>query len=558
MDCGHGRQTNREDGRLRKRRTKPNQSVCSDGSVPQRQEHRAPCLSNDSPEALGDGDYELEKEPTPLSSPEEFSTSIDEEDDGENRLNGIVDVGRAKNLCRSKRHHNNSVPVLREGGNTGGLSTGVRKSSRAADGHLLDAGEEWQDKHDGDPKAEKSKSKSPPRTSASGVMASVTETTDTPLEAAAECLPSVTEEPVHRRCKTVDRRGNRECHTEGVEHAIEEHSKRTEQAKRLALEVARLRSSLRRSNYDLAAERKARARLEDDYRKNMLAWENEREAIVSARHDAERALRTAQEELKEMRMQDEARCAKAKSEAAIGEASHRKAASALNGVIEVQDRLVRALRTEADLIKRAKEVAQGDAREAGQRLRLFVQGFLMWRDRATLLEARMAELDHPQRQPNDDDDPGHSQARPVLSALSGQNYDSMAKQAKAGEGCLSTSRIVKWKDCSCQQGTEGGRRCSPRDAVEALQHSGVIRSDLADEDYLKDTRQLVDGNPLLLVSRGLGKATTEACPLGPASPRSREHFERSMKAHQDISSRIENELAKARDELHSIYANDGK
>ena len=201
---------------------------------------------------------------------------------------------------------------------------------------------------------------------------------------------------------------------------------------------------------------------------------------------------------------------------------------------------------------------QGDAREAGQRLRLFVQGFLMWRDRATLLEARMAELDHPQRQPNDDDDPGHSQARPVLSALSGQNYDSMAKQAKAGEGCLSTSRIVKWKDCSCQQGTEGGRRCSPRDAVEALQHSGVIRSDLADEDYLKDTRQLVDGNPLLLVSRGLGKATTEACPLGPASPRSREHFERSMKAHQDISSRIENELAKARDELHSIYANDGK
>ena len=262
MDCGHGRPTNREDGRLRKRRTKPNQSVCSDGSVPQRQEHRAPCLSNDSPEALGDGDYELEKEPTPLSSPEEFSTSIDEEDDGENRLNGMVDVGRAKNLCRSKRHHNNSVPVLREGGNTGGLSTGVRKSSRAADGHLLDAGEEWQDKHDGDPKAEKSKSKSPPRTSASGVMASVTETTDTPLEAAAECLPSVTEEPVHRRCKTVDRRGNRECHTEGVEHAIEEHSKRTEQAKRLALEVARLRSSLRRSNYDLAAERKARARLE--------------------------------------------------------------------------------------------------------------------------------------------------------------------------------------------------------------------------------------------------------------------------------------------------------
>ena len=57
-------------------------------------------------------------------------------------------------------------------------------------------------------------------------------------------------------------------------------------------------------------------------------------------------------------MKDEARCAKAKSEAAIGEASHRKAASALNGVIEVQDRLVRALRTEADLIKRAKEVAQ--------------------------------------------------------------------------------------------------------------------------------------------------------------------------------------------------------
>lgn len=57
-------------------------------------------------------------------------------------------------------------------------------------------------------------------------------------------------------------------------------------------------------------------------------------------------------------VQAEARHAKTVSDRDAQEAAHSKADSAINGVVEVQDRLVRALQAELDMTNRAREATQ--------------------------------------------------------------------------------------------------------------------------------------------------------------------------------------------------------
>lgn len=67
-------------------------------------------------------------------------------------------------------------------------------------------------------------------------------------------------------------------------------------------------------------------------------------------------------------MQAEARYAKLASDRDAQEAAQSKADGAMNGVVQVQDRLVRALQAELDMTNRAREatqVQQGGAEDEG-------------------------------------------------------------------------------------------------------------------------------------------------------------------------------------------------
>lgn len=111
------------------------------------------------------------------------------------------------------------------------------------------------------PKVEKSNTKSSPRISTPNITLAARTAYD-PVEKGAQRSPStVLAEPVFRRR---ERRSKNSllCQTRGVEDGEQHVMERKQQAKRLALEIAKLRSALRVSNSDLAAERKVRARLE--------------------------------------------------------------------------------------------------------------------------------------------------------------------------------------------------------------------------------------------------------------------------------------------------------
>ncbi|CAM9397484.1 unnamed protein product, partial [Laminaria digitata] len=199
------------------------------------------------------------------------------------------------------------------------------------------------------------------------------------------------------------------------------------QAKRLALEVARLRAALRRTASDLKTERMTRERLKEEWWKKMSEWEEERGCLVATKQAAERASREAAEETALARKQAEARYAKLASDRDAQEAAQSKADGAMNGVVQVQDRLVRALQAELDMTNRAREATQDDAREATEQLRFYVQDFLMWRDRAKRLETRMVELGHPKPW-NDDDGTARSFVWPlVLTSPSAQHLSTLQR-----------------------------------------------------------------------------------------------------------------------------------
>eukprot|EP00903_Cladosiphon_okamuranus_P008779 g8410.t1 len=314
-----------------------------------------------------------------------------------------------------------------------------------------------------------------------------------------------------------------------------EQQKARDQAKRLTLEVARLRSTLRATTSELNSERFTRVRIEDEWWKKMEKWEEERGSLIASKQEAERLSRSAEKESK-------AREDKAASEIVAREDAQRKADSVMTQVLKVQDRLVKALQAELTMTNRAREAAQDDARETKKQLRLYVHEFLLWRDRAKRLEARQAGN-------GASTPPQHSEGHgTVAEPVTAEASPAPTKGSAEHDGHAQTSTNHKRRDESIPQNyvryfetDTGGYPAAPADAaLLGLQGAG--------------------GDP----KKGQRATETEAAAAAPWSTRlamtgpslasSREHFERSMKAQQAASARLEKDLVKARADLKSIFA----
>lgn len=235
MNRRRGTRANNGKGRSRKsRRPKHNQSSCSEEGTVERREDCVESFRRETHwEPRSDGDAGLEAELFPMPLPGELHTSASKKDGGNNGLGRAVS---AKEIGKSSED-----------------ISGGRRSEGVAD---------WRsDSYTVHPKGEKSNTKSSPRTSTLE-MTSAARTAYHPVEKGAQRSSStVLAESVSQRRER--RSENRLlCQTRRVEDGDQYVMERKQQAKRLALEVAKLRSALRVSNSDLAAERKARARLE--------------------------------------------------------------------------------------------------------------------------------------------------------------------------------------------------------------------------------------------------------------------------------------------------------
>lgn len=241
---------------------------------------------------------------------------------------------------------------------------------------------------------------------------------------------------------------------------------------------------------------------------------------------------------------------------------------------------------------------QDAAHEAKEQLRFYVQGFLLWQDRAKRLQARMVELGHPETWTDDNDGTARSCVWPLVltspspqhpSSLQRMNHDRrtavqqpeiVVSNGDANENNL-TSRsenIVGSADNSQSKGevSDGpkenctpGNPCLPSTALGGSGPAGDCDGYISVDTYVpdrqarwSDARQF-QVNPTVGVKLK-GSPTAEAVPAwqsgqavrGGQSAVSRAYFQRSMKAQQEVSARLEKDLIKARSDLQAIYGGD--
>ncbi|CAM9360362.1 unnamed protein product, partial [Ectocarpus sp. 4 AP-2014] len=343
----------------------------------------------------------------------------------------------------------------------------------------------------------------------------------------------------------------------GDETGASEHQKTRDQAKRLALEVARLRSSLRATTSELNTERSSRVRLEDEWWRRMQGWEEKRGCLVASKQEAEWAATTAEEDVARLLVKEKDREGEVASERLAQETRQEKADIAMKGVVTVQDRLIQALRTELEMTDRARQAAQDNALETKDQLRLYVDDFLLWRNRAKHLEAILIDLGHPPQ-------PG-LHAETVLS-----------------HGSPSSKEHKRPKAPQRQNVDDKEQEVDPRTPVAEgpVKHGGSMQAgddanDLSiPEKYARYFETTTGGYPAPPSNGALaGTQRTEGSELdletataaaawstraamaesSSSSSSSRAYFQRSMKAQQEISVRLGKDLARARADLQSIY-----
>ncbi|CAN0291904.1 unnamed protein product, partial [Ectocarpus sp. 12 AP-2014] len=343
----------------------------------------------------------------------------------------------------------------------------------------------------------------------------------------------------------------------GDETGASEHQKTRDQAKRLALEVARLRSSLRATTSELNTERSTRVRLEDEWWRRMQEWEEKRGCLVASKQEAERAARTAEEDVARLLVKEKDREGEVASERSAQETRQEKADIAMKGVVTVQDRLIQALRTELEMTDRARRAAQENAHEAKDQLRLYVDDFLLWRNRAKHLEALLIDLGHPPQ-------PGIHAETPLSYGLPSskghkrpeapqrQNVDDKEQEVdprtpvaggplqyggrmQAGEDANGLS--IPEKYARYFETTTGGYPAPPSNAA----FSGTQRTEGSELDSETAT------------AAAAWSTRAAMAESSSSSSSSRAYFQRSMKAQQEISVRLGKDLARARADLQSIY-----
>ncbi|CAB1111366.1 unnamed protein product [Ectocarpus sp. CCAP 1310/34] len=344
---------------------------------------------------------------------------------------------------------------------------------------------------------------------------------------------------------------------QGDETRASEHQNTRDQAKRLALEVARLRSSLRATTSELNTERSTRVRLEDEWWRRMQEWEEKHGCLVASKQEAERAARTAEEDMARLLVKEKNREEEVASERLAQESRQEKADIAMKGVVTVQDRLIQALRTELELTDSARRAAQDNALEAKDQLRLYVNDFLLWRNRAKHLEALLIELGHapqpglhaeiplsygspsskehkrpeaPQRQNVDDKEQEVDPRTPV--AKGPVEYGGSMQAGDDANGLSIPEKYARYFET-----TTGGYSAPPSNAA----YSGTQRIEGSELD--SETARAA-------AAWSTRAAMTE---LSSSSSSSQAYFQRSMKAQQEISFRLGKDLARARADLQSIY-----
>lgn len=247
------------------------------------------------------------------------------------------------------------------------------------------------------------------------------------------------------------------------------------------------------------------------------------------------------------------------------------------------------------------QLLQEDAREAKEQLRLYVGDFLLWRDRATRLQARMVELGLPQ--PLLDSDDGslpssgwpsasklpqcptisqHARCKMELASRSGaaaQGPNNAASSQRKKDGDNTSSGDMKSAGSAGSGSPTGEVSREPEenhatiDNGPSLMSTGRGRSGLEgdgningvdlsvperSEKHFDQTRPVpnaLGGNmrKYSLVSEAVA-AWSAGSAIGGCSSSSRAYFQRSMKAQQEISARLERDLVKARADLQQIYA----
>lgn len=187
---------------------------------------------------------------------------------------------------------------------------------------------------------------------------------------------------------------------------------------------------------------------------------------------------------------------------------------------------------------------QDDARETKKQLRLYVQDFLLWRDRAKRLEARQAgtEAPTPPQHPERDGTAGSATTEASLAPTKGSAED--AGRTQAGGNGEPTHESIPEKYARYFETDAGGYPDSPTDAaLFGLQEA-------------EDAKEGPAGATKTDTAEAAAAAawSTRLAMTGSSSDAARAHFQRSMKAQQVASARLEKDLMKARADLQSIYA----
>lgn len=195
--------------------------------------------------------------------------------------------------------------------------------------------------------------------------------------------------------------------------------------------------------------------------------------------------------------------------------------------------------------------AQDDAHEAKEQLRVYVQDFLLWRDRAKRLEARVAERSHaarPIRQVctpclcHSPSESLHPQADDVQRATEAQGDD---QPADTSAGDASSARESKPGDLSDLSIPEKyaryfGKKITGGCTPPSTEEPSRSRKEGAPEAELEAT--------------AAAWSTRSAIAGALSSPSSRAYFQRSIKAQQEISVRLERDLVRVRADLRALHA----
>lgn len=184
---------------------------------------------------------------------------------------------------------------------------------------------------------------------------------------------------------------------------------------------------------------------------------------------------------------------------------------------------------------------QDDARETKKQLRLYVQDFLLWRDRAKRLEVRRAENE-------DSTPPQHSEGHGTADPATPEANVVPTKGSAEHAGRAQTSTNDKPSDESIPEQyaryfetDTGGYPVAPTDAA-------LFGLQEAEEGDPKEGQGATD------TDTAAAAWSTRLAMTGSSLASSREHFELSMKAQQAASALLEKDLMKARADLQSIYA----